>query len=694
MLPKPRLAVLLLALSPALPATYEVGPGRPLARIGEVPWARLAPGDLVLIHWRPDPYRETWVIGRSGTRDQPIVVRGVPSPEGRLPVIDGQGAVSAPGLDYWNRDRGVIKVGGSSVPNDAPKPAYITIENLIVRGARSGNSFDRGAFAANAAGIYVERGDFVTIRGCVLEDNGNGLFFGDGRDALIEHNTIRDNGYGSGDSQHHNVYLHATGIILQYNFFGRLKQGSEGNNIKDRSAGLVARYNWVEGGNRQFDLVDAPAAVVTDPRYGETFVYGNVMVEFADQADNAVFLHYGGDSGARDRFRRGTLYVYNNTFVSFRSDFAILAGLTHEAGKVDVRNNIFFAPNAAEIGLNDFLGAMEFGHNWLQRGWVDTPRNPPRGVTRDLGGNITGVSPGFADADTLDLRITSSSPAFGAAGPLAPGATAFPVSRQYVLHARQRERERGIQDIGAFGWMKPSPAVNPASAARPVAPYSLLTLHGQDLATRSSTWTSVISGGVRLPVRLEDVSVKINGKDAYIAFVSPSRINVLTPRDSFSGETDGEVATPFGAAPFRLRLAPEAPLTFAYNVGSKLHAMAFFANELAMVGPAGPAASGSFNRPARPGDLLTLYATGLGETESVPEGEVLTAPATLRDPSRVKVTIGGVEAKLTYVAMTMAGVFQINLEVPTGIRSGELPVLIKAGDALSQPDVVMVCLAQ
>ena len=34
-------------------AIYEVGPGQPLAAIGDVPWASLAPGDEVRIHWRP-----------------------------------------------------------------------------------------------------------------------------------------------------------------------------------------------------------------------------------------------------------------------------------------------------------------------------------------------------------------------------------------------------------------------------------------------------------------------------------------------------------------------------------------------------------------------------------------------------------------------------------------------------------------
>src|SRR5262249_35544192 len=52
--------------------TYEVGPGKPLANIGDVPWEALNAGDTVLIYARPTPYREKWVISRAGTAAAPI----------------------------------------------------------------------------------------------------------------------------------------------------------------------------------------------------------------------------------------------------------------------------------------------------------------------------------------------------------------------------------------------------------------------------------------------------------------------------------------------------------------------------------------------------------------------------------------------------------------------------------------------
>src|SRR5689334_12521312 len=112
LLPLRRLALAALLLSVAAAAqatTYEVGPGKPLANVGDVPWESLAAGDTVLIYARPTPYREKWVISRAGTAAQPITVRGVADASGNLPVISGDGAATRLQLDYTNESRGIIK---------------------------------------------------------------------------------------------------------------------------------------------------------------------------------------------------------------------------------------------------------------------------------------------------------------------------------------------------------------------------------------------------------------------------------------------------------------------------------------------------------------------------------------------------------------------------------------------------------
>ncbi len=245
--------VLLSTVFKATAVDYHVGPSQSLTAIADVPWATLQPGDRVYIHWRSSPYHEKWVINRQGTANARIEIIGVNGPAGQKPVIDGNGATTPSGLNYWNESRGIIKVGGSNTPPDG-LPSYITIDNLEIKSGRPPYSFinDNNTtenYVDNAAAIYVEKAAHLIIRNCDLHDCGNGLFIGafngQTEDILIEKNHIYDNG-NTGSIYEHNTYTSADGIIYQFNRFGPLRTGAEGNNLKDRSAGLVVRFNWID----------------------------------------------------------------------------------------------------------------------------------------------------------------------------------------------------------------------------------------------------------------------------------------------------------------------------------------------------------------------------------------------------------------------------------------------------------------
>ncbi|MCI0546637.1 MAG: polysaccharide-degrading enzyme, partial [Candidatus Rokubacteria bacterium] len=129
-----------LAAREAAATVYEIGPDLPLDQIADAPWATLGPGDEVSIHWRAEPYREKWVIGRAGTAQAPIVVRGVRGPGGERPVISGDGATTPEPLDFTGERRGVLKIGTSNVPADT-LPEYLVIEGLELRSAHPAYSF-------------------------------------------------------------------------------------------------------------------------------------------------------------------------------------------------------------------------------------------------------------------------------------------------------------------------------------------------------------------------------------------------------------------------------------------------------------------------------------------------------------------------------------------------------------------------
>ena len=458
----PRLVACLLGLllSTSVRATdYHVGPGQPLSAIGDAPWASLQPGDRVLIHWRTTPYNEKWVINRRGTAEAWITIRGVPGPEGQLPVIDGRDAETAAGLNFWNEERGVIKVGGSNTPPDG-LPAYIVIENLEIRSGRPPFTFtnDGGgisSYADNAASIYIEKAEHLIIRQCVIHDSGNGIFSGvfngQTQDLLIESNHLFGNG-NVGSAFHHNAYTSALGIVYQFNHFGALRAGADGNNLKDRSAGLVVRYNWIEDGNRQLDLVDGNSDTLADPDYQETFVYGNVLIE-SDGQGNSQVVHYGGDGGDTSLYRKGTLHFYNNTVVSTRTGNTTLLRLSTQDESADVRNNILYTTASGNrLAMLAAAGDLTLRHNWTKPGWVDS-HSGLTGTIDDDGSGIVGSAPGFLDEGSQNYRPGAGAPVIDAGTTLHIDAFEHPVLRHYVRHGTDESRPADATlDIGAYEW--------------------------------------------------------------------------------------------------------------------------------------------------------------------------------------------------------------------------------------------------
>jgi hypothetical protein len=464
-----RLLILLSLLSyTTLFATdYHVGPGQSLTTISSVPWAALQAGDRVYIHWRSTSYKEKWVINRKGTAQNRIEIIGVNGPLGQQPVIDGNGATTASGLNFWNEERGVIKIGGSNTPAD-DLPSYITIENLEIKSGRPPFQFTNdnnqtSSYVNNAAAIYVEKGEHITIRNCTLHDCGNGLFIGafDGltQHILIEKNHVFDNG-NEGSIYEHNTYTAAIDITYQYNHFGPLRTGADGNNLKDRSAGLVVRYNWIESGNRQLDLVDAEDSqvLINHPSYAETHVYGNILIE-PDGAGNSQMVHYGGDSGTTSDYRKGKLHFYNNTVISTRTGNTTLIRLSTNDETADVFNNVIYTTaSGGAFAMISGTGIFNMHHNWLKPGWKSC-HCTPSGMVNDQGYNLTGSDPMFIDFNDQIFQLQANAPLVDQGAAL-PGAVLpnHALTFEYLKHQGAKARpDAGSLDIGAFEYASPLP---------------------------------------------------------------------------------------------------------------------------------------------------------------------------------------------------------------------------------------------
>jgi len=454
------ISLLLLLTNVAVATDYHIGPGQALSNISDAPWATLNPGDNVYIHWRQQPYKEKWVINRQGTDSQPISIIGISGPNGEQAVIDGNGATTVAGVNFWNESRGVIKIGGSNTPADG-LPQHIVIENLEIRSGRPPYQFtnDNGnieTYTNNAASIYVEKAANLILRNNTIRDSGNGIFIGANggltQDILIEKNHIYDNGIEDRIYEH-NTYTAGINITYQYNRFGPLRTGALGNNLKDRSAGLVVRYNWIESGNRQLDLVDAEdsSVLVNHPNYSKTYVYGNVLIE-PDGAGNSQMIHYGGDSGTLGDYRKGDLYLVNNTIISTRSGNTTLIRLSTNDETAHVFNNIIYnTANGSNMALIGGNGTLNLNNNWLKSNYQDCHCSL-NGSINDNGANMTGGDPLFNHFNSQDFSLMSNSPVIDLATSITQlNLPNHDITKQYKTHQISQDRPiSGNLDMGAF----------------------------------------------------------------------------------------------------------------------------------------------------------------------------------------------------------------------------------------------------
>ena len=470
------------------PKVYDIGPAFSLKKIADLDWSQLGPGDTVNIHYKPEGYHELFMISTRGTAENWITVNGVPDPvTGALPVIDGLEAVLAPQFKSSYVDLhggGAIIVGTRPGYADGYKAGYVTIQNLQIQRCYSGNTPNtftdyNGAqlsYGRVGAGVYLYRADHVTIRNCVITDNGEGIF-GAGQsgfdrlmtDITISSNHIFNNGNIGVDKQH-NTYLEAIDTVYEFNQYGPMRSGAGGNGLKDRSVGVIVRGNYIEGGSHELQLVGAEnqdSLAVTLPRYHTAIVYGNTLVDGPASVSGPI--EYGGE--VHSTFdRKGILYLYGNTIV-VRSDKtsawrvnAVNMPSTEET--LDARNNIFAAvPPTPGAGTSDFglLGTdyyvrkanAYFGRNWVPPGYMLD------GYSSGFAGHVAGLEnllvgagydPGFADLFGGDYHLTPGSAAIDQGRRLAGSTLAYPLDRQYLApHGSMARTTSGsAADLGAY----------------------------------------------------------------------------------------------------------------------------------------------------------------------------------------------------------------------------------------------------
>jgi uncharacterized protein (TIGR03437 family) len=208
---------------------------------------------------------------------------------------------------------------------------------------------------------------------------------------------------------------------------------------------------------------------------------------------------------------------------------------------------------------------------------------------------------------------------------------------------------------------------------------SWVTIKGTNLANTDPgrTWRADEIVNNALPTSLDNVSVTINGKAAYVYFISPTQINVQAPSDTATGSVSVAVKNNgVTSAAFSAQLNPCSPAFFQYG-GTPYAIATRFPDNALLANPSSIPGTVS----AKAGDVVILWATGFGATSpDTPAGVVVTgAPAAASQPT---ITVGGINAPLVAPAVLSpgsAGLYQIAVTIPANVPKGDVDVVGSVG---------------
>jgi len=236
------------------------------------------------------------------------------------------------------------------------------------------------------------------------------------------------------------------------------------------------------------------------------------------------------------------------------------------------------------------------------------------------------------------------------------------------------------RSAGGSGWTS---VVSAATFQTGIVAGSWTTIFGANLADTSRIWgdSDFTNGSPVLPTTLSGVSVKINGLTAPVLYISPTQISVEAPA-GITGSVP-VVVTKNGAssAAVNATAVVNAPGLFTYSLGGKVFPSAVYNGTVTLVGD--PALYGAAAK-AKAGDIIQLYATGLG---SSPAGNLIGSAIVFN--GTVSATLGTANATVQFAGLVAAGLFQVNIIVPAGLADGEYQLLIQANGVSSQTGVVI-----
>lgn len=221
----------------------------------------------------------------------------------------------------------------------------------------------------------------------------------------------------------------------------------------------------------------------------------------------------------------------------------------------------------------------------------------------------------------------------------------------------------------------------------PIQPGEWVSIYGTNLAS-NATWTG------NFHTSLGGTSVTIDGKAAYLSFASYGQINVQAPNDTAMGVAPLVITTSSGTVKSTVTLAQFRPSFFLLDsthvAGIVLRANGkgdYGGGTYDILGPTG-ISLGYATVAAKAGDSVALFGNGFGPTNpAVPASQPFSGTAATTNP--VTLRINNVSVTPSFAGLSGAGLCQINLTIPSGLGTSDVPLLATVGGVTTPTGVVI-----
>jgi len=244
---------------------------------------------------------------------------------------------------------------------------------------------------------------------------------------------------------------------------------------------------------------------------------------------------------------------------------------------------------------------------------------------------------------------------------------------------------------------------NAATFQTTLAPSTYAVIFGQYLSTTNpgrvwaaDDFTQNSNNTFNMPIMLDGTSVTIGGVPAFINYISPAQLNIITP-PGVTGRSVPVVVKVNGlvSAAFNITLQTLAPSFFTWQPATSDSGKYLIAQhaDYARVGKIGlfPDQSADFTTPASPGETIILYGTGFGPTTPPIANGIETDTVYPLIPTPTA-TFGGEAATVVFAGLVppLSQIYQFDVTIPSDARTGDSALVVTVNGTRSFSGLITV----